>query len=193
MPATIQLARKLLMAPSRAQDPIALPLTQPVDFPRVDTPTILLVDDDPAVRSALGRVLAAEGWQVICAATGEEALECLAEQRLDLVITDLCMADVSGWDLLFHESIQRPYLPIFVITGLSPGETGGADRFAAMFFPKPLDLDGLIAAIHRHIGKSATAEASASSSTALHNHSPRSAPRRAAETRPALAQKKSTG
>jgi DNA-binding NtrC family response regulator len=117
-------------------------------------PTILLVDDDPAVRESLGRVLATEGWRVVSAANGQEALERLTEQQPDLMITDLCMANISGWDLLFHENMQRPSLPIFVITALPPTSVAGADHFAAEFFQKPLDLDALVAAIRSRLGDS---------------------------------------
>ena len=122
-------------------------------------PTILLVEDDPATRTGLCRVLASEGWNVICAATGEEALECLAARQPDLMITDLCLPDVSGWDLLFHESLQRPFLPIFVVTGLSREDAGGAENFAAMFFPKPVYLDALVRDIRRCLCTSRTADA----------------------------------
>jgi DNA-binding NtrC family response regulator len=104
------------------------------------------------VREGLGRVLQSEGWKIISAAGGEEALEYLQADRPDLMITDLLMAAVSGWDLLFHENLQRPDLPIFVITALPLASTGGADRFAHEFFQKPVDLDALIAAVRRYIG-----------------------------------------
>ena len=113
--------------------------------------TILLVDDDPAVLKSLGRVLASEGWTVVGAANGEEALERLAERTPDLLITDLSMGAVSGWDLLFHENLHRPGLPIFVITALPPRTIGGADRFATEFFQKPLDLDALVLAIRHRL------------------------------------------
>ena len=119
-------------------------------------PTILLVDDDRAVRESLERVLAIEGWRVVSAANGEEALERLAERQPDLMITDLRMAAVSGWDLLFHENMQRPNLPIFVVSALPPSEAGGADQFAEEFFQKPLDLDALLLAIRRRLGVSQT-------------------------------------
>jgi DNA-binding NtrC family response regulator len=121
--------------------------------------TVLLVDDDPAVLSALARVLRAEGWQVVTAANGEEALARLAEQQPDLMITDLCMAEVSGWDLLFHENLQRPNLPIFVITALPPTSIDGADRVAAEFFQKPLDLEALVDAIRRRLDPNRPASA----------------------------------
>jgi len=113
---------------------------------------MLLVDDDPAVLEGLRRVFQSEGWKVISAAGGEEALEYLQTHQPDLMITDLSMATVSGWDLLFHENLQRPELPIFVITALPLTSIGGADRFAHEFFQKPIDLDALLSAVRRYIG-----------------------------------------
>jgi DNA-binding NtrC family response regulator len=115
--------------------------------------SILLVDDDPAVRESLRRVLATEGWKVVPACSGEEALELLLECEPDLIITDLRMAAVSGWDLLFHEQAQRPRLPIFVVTALSLQAASEAAQRATEFFQKPVDLDVLLAAVRRHLGR----------------------------------------
>ena len=115
--------------------------------------TILLIDDDPAVLASLRRVLVAEGWHIITAKTGEEGLERLQEQEPDLMITDLRMANVNGWDLLFHENLERPELPIFVITALPPDATGGADEIATKFFQKPLDFDELLSAVRRQLDR----------------------------------------
>ena len=68
-----------------------------------------------------------------------------------LVITDLCLSAVSGWDLLFHESLQRPGLPIFVITGLPLHAMKGAAKFATECFQKPLDLELLLAAVRSYL------------------------------------------
>ena len=133
-------------APSPHQPPHASPTAR-------DPATVLLIDDDPSVCEALSRVLSMEGWKVMTAQSGEQALQRLATGEPDLMITDLCMAKITGWDLLFHEKLQRPRLPIFVITALPRSATRGADNFATEFFQKPLDLDALIAAIHRHIGR----------------------------------------
>jgi DNA-binding response OmpR family regulator len=112
--------------------------------------TILLIEDDPSVRESLQRVLAAQGWRILAVDTGEAALEMLQHQTPDLMITDLCLSAVSGWDLLFHENIQRPRLPIFVITGLPLDELKGAAKFAAECFQKPLDLETLVAAVRSY-------------------------------------------
>lgn len=126
------------------------PITTPGSVP--SDSTILLVDDDPAVLEGLRRVLLAEGWNIVATGSGEGALEYLQSHQPDLMITDLSIGEVSGWDILFHEKLQRPNLPVFVITALPIATVGGADSFAHEFFQKPLDLDALIAAIHRYLG-----------------------------------------
>ena len=131
--------------------PLPAPRAQCTGSAGADPVSILLIDDDAAVRDSLRRVLEAEGWSVIAAASGPEALEYLREHEPALVITDLCMGTVTGWDVLFHESLERPHLPIFVITALSARHAAGAESFATAFFEKPLDLDSLIGAIRRRL------------------------------------------
>jgi len=105
-----------------------LPANTPASPPR--DPTILLVDDDAAVRESLQRVLTSEGLTVVTAASGEQAVGQLATLRPALVITDLRMRAVSGWDLVFHYHLHEAGLPFFVITALSHREAGGVDVLA---------------------------------------------------------------
>ncbi len=115
-------------------------------------PTILLVDDDPAVREGLRRVLAGEGWHVIATGSGVEALDRMREREPGLIITDACRVPLKGWITLIRDRVRRPDLPIFVITALSRQAISGAVPFAAEFFQKPLDLDALLAAVRSHLG-----------------------------------------
>lgn len=112
-------------------------------------PTILLMDDDLPARRALRRVLRARGWDVQCVAHPEEALLALSENVPDLLITDLSAGSVSGWDLLFHETLEHPSLPIIAVGALPAGEVYGADQIARAYFQKPLDLNRLVAAVRR--------------------------------------------
>ena len=114
-------------------------------------PTVLLVDDDSSVRNSVCRVLTAEGLQVVPARGVKDALDYLARNTPDLVITDLCMALLSGWDLIAHLSDHHPALPIVVISALPVQSAIGADQVATAFFQKPLDLDALLGAIHREL------------------------------------------
>lgn len=114
-------------------------------------PTVLLVDDDSSVRNSVCRVLTAEGLQVVPARGVKDALDYLALKTPDLVITDLCMALLSGWDLIAHLGDHYPALPIVVITALPPKSAGGANEAVDAFFQKPLDMDALLAAIQREL------------------------------------------
>jgi two-component system, OmpR family, response regulator MprA len=120
-------------------------------FPPTHAPTILLIDDDRAVRESLARVLTAEAFEVVLAASGKDALEILPVRRPDLIIMDLRMAPLTGWDLMLHLRRRRPEVPIFVVTAVPAKSAGGADRLATRFFQKPVDIDALLMAIRRHL------------------------------------------
>jgi DNA-binding response OmpR family regulator len=145
------------VSPRPATSRLKLPATPPATLRRTAGPTILLVDDDFSVRESLQRVLASEGLDVVTAASGEDALQQLATLRPALVITDLCMRAVSGWDLVFHFHLHEAGLPFFVITALSRREAGGVDALADRFFQKPLDLEALLTAVREQLAVSGSA------------------------------------
>jgi DNA-binding NtrC family response regulator len=134
-----------------------LPAITPVTLDRTAGPTILLVDDDFSVRESLQRVLASEGLNVVTAASGEDALQQLATLHPALVITDLCMRAVSGWDLVFHYHLHEAGLPFFVITALPRREARGVDALAHRFFQKPLNLEALLTAVREQLAVSGSA------------------------------------
>jgi DNA-binding NtrC family response regulator len=112
---------------------------------------VLLIDDDSAVRQSLSRVLRSEQLDVIATAGGSEAMGHLLNPQVALVITDLRMAPIDGWDILFHARIGRPRLPVIVLSGVSPQTSGGADRLATGYFQKPVNLDALLRAIQEQL------------------------------------------
>jgi DNA-binding NtrC family response regulator len=116
-------------------------------IPQKTAPTILWVDDDAGVRNSVARVLATEGMHVVMARGAKDALDHIDRNPTDLVVTDLCMAPLTGWDLILHLRYHHPKLPIIVVTALSPQTAGVAKRDAVAFFQKPLDLDALLDAI----------------------------------------------
>jgi DNA-binding response OmpR family regulator len=117
---------------------------------------VLLIDDDRAVRESLGRVLTAEAFEVVTAAGGKDALESMQVRKPDLIIMDLCMAPLTGWDLLLHVRGHHPEVPIFVVTAVPAKSSGGADRMADRFFQKPVDIDTLLTAIRGDLNASDT-------------------------------------
>jgi len=108
---------------------------------------VLVVDDDPDILAALSDALELEGYEVRGARDGIDALEAIGQRRPDLIITDLLMPTMTGFELLaaLHDDPQLATIPTLIITaGRSPeaSETPGS-----VVLPKPLDLDRLMRAI----------------------------------------------
>ena len=109
---------------------------------------VLLVDDDPRVRQTLAGLLQAAGHLVIEAEGGGAAIARLAEGGVDLVLTDLGMPDVTGWDVARAARSRDRRLPVVLLTGW--GEAAGEDGAAGLVdrvLGKPLRLEDLLAVI----------------------------------------------
>jgi CheY-like chemotaxis protein len=103
--------------------------------------TILLVEDQEAVRGLISRVLASCGYRVLEAENALQAMDLADSQieSLDLLITDLVMPGMSGRELAAHLTARRSNLPVLFISGYAPDATGGEailDSHAA-FLQKP--------------------------------------------------------
>ena len=120
-------------------------MTRPVVPPHLPAPSLLLVDDDPIPRETLSTLLAAEGFQVVTAATGEEAERKLREVHppFELVITDLVMPGKSGMDVLKCALNVNPSCTVLVLTGFgSVREATEAMELGAFdFVTKPMQID----------------------------------------------------
>lgn len=111
---------------------------------------ILLIEDDFLSRRAFARILQAEGYQVAEAENGIEALEILAKKTFDLVITDLVLPKLHGFDLVHQIRAKWPKMPIIVISGyLSNGAGKIILEGFAEFIQKPINPAALIAAVRR--------------------------------------------
>ncbi|MFP4427776.1 MAG: S16 family serine protease [Desulfovermiculus sp.] len=106
---------------------------------------VLVVDDEDITRENIGHVLNKEGYLVFTARDGQEAIELLAENDIDLIITDMKMEKVDGLQLLEHVKHTAPEIEIILITGYATVNTavealrGGATHYLT----KPLNLDVL--------------------------------------------------
>jgi len=118
-----------------------------------DRPRIAVIDDEEAVRKALGRLLHAAGLAVETFGGGREFLASLAAHRPDCAVLDLHMPDMSGFDVLARLAQLSAGVPVIVITGHdSPGaeETalrGGACAYLRKPFNDRLLLDTIFLAI----------------------------------------------
>ena len=103
--------------------------------------TILLVDDEPEVLHLVRRILSAEGTVMIEVGTGAEALAVARQTRLDLVILDIKLPDMSGTEVL--EGIRRidPGVPVIMVTSYGSVETVRTSMMFGAFdyLTKPFD------------------------------------------------------
>ena len=86
-------------------------------MPKPDAPCLLIVDDEARILSALRRALRREGYEIVTAETGEEALRILDERPVDGVLTDQKMPGMSGAQLLAEAARRRPAATRMIITG----------------------------------------------------------------------------
>jgi two-component system, cell cycle sensor histidine kinase and response regulator CckA len=132
-----------------AAEPMAHETTEraPAYDPPRGTETVLLVEDEAAVRHLADRILSDLGYTVLPAANGEEALRVAGAhglERIDLVLTDVVMPVMSGTEMVERLLARRPDLRILFTSGY-PG-TAGVDRFLdedAGFLQKPFTMDVL--------------------------------------------------
>ena len=101
---------------------------------------VLVVDDDPAVRKSIDRVLTGKGYAVITAENGEEAMRKLNEEKYDLVYTDIRMPGMSGLEVAEQVKAQRPWTPVVIITGYGTEAAEARAKAAGVsgFVHKPL-------------------------------------------------------
>ena len=94
------------------------------DTPTPRFPVALIVDDNAAMRGLLARLLTREGYRVLQAADGVEAMDVIraAGAHVDIVIADVLMPEMSGDELARQLRAERPDLPIVFVSGQEPEE-----------------------------------------------------------------------
>jgi CheY-like chemotaxis protein len=117
-----------------------------MDVPR--SLCVLVVDDDSSIRKLLSAVLRREGYRVVEARNGREALTEMSTGNIDLIIMDLVMPEVSGWQVL-EERIADPALlriPVIVVSASNTVKAvaGVLDRQGFAVISKPFDLHVLL-------------------------------------------------
>jgi DNA-binding NtrC family response regulator len=116
---------------------------------------ILVVDDEKNVRVLFERILAKEGYEVECAASGSEAIDKLASNSFDLVVTDLKMDGIDGLDLIRKGKRTNQAIPFILISGYGTAQTAvsAAQEGADVYLMKPIDMTDLKLAVKRALRK----------------------------------------
>ena len=112
---------------------------------------ILIVDDEEVLRDVLDAVLRREGFDIITAASGEEALSVLDAEEVDLVILDVMLPGISGIDTLRAIRISNPALPCIVITAFSSidGAIDAMKQGAFHYIPKPFKNEEVVLTVNK--------------------------------------------
>ncbi|HBR5196322.1 two-component system response regulator GlrR [Klebsiella pneumoniae] len=110
---------------------------------------LLLVDDDPGLLKLLGMRLVSEGYSVVTAESGPEALRVLGREKVDLVISDLRMDEMDGLQLFSEIQKGHPGMPVIILTahGSIPDAVAATKQGVFSFLTKPVDKDALYKAI----------------------------------------------
>jgi DNA-binding response OmpR family regulator len=116
---------------------------------------ILLVDDDPAIRRILMRLLTEEDYLVEPAANGAEALTLAEGDDFDLVLLDLNMPVKDGWETYQQMSVRYPTLPIVLITAKPNQFFPALASGVGALLEKPLDMEKLFSTIRQLLKESA--------------------------------------
>lgn len=126
---------------------------------------ILLVEDDQSLREIYGIRLTAEGYEIVPAGDGEEALAVAVRERPDLIISDVMMPKISGFDMLdiLRSTPETKDIKVIMMTALSSddqrerGESLGADRFLVK---SQVGIEDVVNAVHEVLDQNTGAGAS---------------------------------
>ena len=128
-----------------ASPPILMPTT------KANGKTVLVVDDEEGIREIIAEVLLHEGFRVLAAANGREALGIATSIGVDLVVTDLMMPEMNGWRLLARLRELQLNVPVVLITGYMnrEGQEVLTSRDIAGFLTKPVKIDEIVKMANR--------------------------------------------
>jgi PAS domain S-box-containing protein len=116
-------------------------------------PRILVIDDEPRIRDACILVLSDKGFDVSAAPDGEQGLQMIKEKHFDIVLVDLMMPTISGFDVLSEVRSNHPDTVVIVITGYATLEHSieAMKKGAFDFIPKPFTPDQLRAVVDKSL------------------------------------------
>ncbi len=112
-------------------------------------PTILVVDDEAAIRTTLSQLLGYEGYTVLTAADGPAALETVQQEKVDVILLDVKMPAMDGLEVLSRLASGQQRVPVIIISGHGTVETAveAVRQGAYDFLEKPLERDRLLVTI----------------------------------------------
>jgi CheY-like chemotaxis protein len=118
--------------------------------------TVLVVDDDATIRQFIEMALSDQGYRVLTAENGQEALEIILRSRPGLILLDMRMPVMDGWGFAeAYRAAPPPHVPIVVLTAARDAEASAREIAADAWLAKPFDLRDLLGLIQRFAQTSA--------------------------------------
>lgn len=112
---------------------------------------ILLVDDDESILSTVRLLLTEEGYPVVVAANGKEALQHIATQKPSLILLDMKMPVMDGWAFaMAYRDFPGPHAPIVVMTAAHDARQRAAEIAADDVIAKPFDVNRLLDVVRKY-------------------------------------------
>ena len=118
-------------------------------FAAVAGKRVLVVDDDPDIRELLFTALEDEGFEVVPAANGQEALAVIRTFRPDVIVLDLMMPVMDGWQFAAELRARDEEIPLVLLSAARDLKAHQKALAAADVIEKPFDLSDLLPKIHR--------------------------------------------
>ena len=112
---------------------------------------VLVVDDEEIIRTLLTEILTGEGYEVVTASGGREAMDLLAQEGFDAVITDMLMPDVHGSEVVRAAKRIDPMYPVVAMTGYPSDQTAADLQSLGVsdYIAKPFSVDLIITTVAR--------------------------------------------
>jgi CheY-like chemotaxis protein len=113
---------------------------------------ILCVDDEEIPRTFRKLILEKQGYEVVTASSGEQALEVLSGRRFDLILTDQMMPGMVGTELTKRIKSSMPSMPVVIVSGMNelPADVSYADRFISKIEGPEALFQGLAEVLERY-------------------------------------------
>ena len=119
--------------------------------------TVLIIEDEKLIIVSTQMVLEAAGFRVESATSGEEGIGKARELRPDLILLDIMMPGIDGWETLtrLKRDAETSGIPVIIFTARehSRGHQKSTEMGAADYFRKPFEPDELIELVEKHIGQ----------------------------------------
>ncbi|HLH26389.1 MAG TPA: response regulator [Chloroflexota bacterium] len=116
------------------------------------TRRLLVVEDDDSIRDMMEMVLASEGYEVVTARDGAVALATLNQEQPDLILLDMKMPIVDGWEFARrYAELPPPRPPVIVITAAQDASRRAAEIGAQGYLAKPFSIDDLLQLVDDHL------------------------------------------